>query len=71
MASVEATDKATNLQLCLYLSNIVHKIFDDASEEAICKVCQFGRLTLLDNKWLLQIQMQNKFIGPVYHMETH
>ncbi len=50
MASVEATGKATNLQLqCLYLSNIMHKMFDETSKAAICKVCQFGRLALLGN----------------------
>ncbi len=42
--------QATNLQLqCLYLSNIMHKIFDETSQAAICKVCQFGRLALLGN----------------------
>ncbi len=50
MASVEATGKATNLQLqCLYLSNIMHNIFYETSTAEICKVCQFGRLALLGN----------------------
>ncbi len=50
MAPVEATGKATNLQLqCLYLSNIMHKILDETSKAAICNMCQFGRLALLGN----------------------
>ncbi len=50
MASNEATGKATNLQLqCPYLSDIMHKIFDETSKAAICKVRQFGRLSMLGN----------------------
>ena len=50
MPSVEATGKDTNLQLqCQYLSNILHKSFDETSKATICKVYQFGRLALLGN----------------------
>ncbi len=43
MASVEATGKATNLQL------LKHYAHNETSKAAICKVCQFGRLALLGN----------------------